>query len=213
MGSLRTPVAHVDGRGSGRDLCRQGHWLVRGQPFTLVDDAVLPPQHRDDALLALERDRPPDQRPDGDEPGLVGGIVQRWGGGLRRTVRSRGTPTLTVTLSVSNIGRGGGGEGGPGGVTTPPPAAYGRSNTSLPLTPPPPCDIPSGCCSFTGPWTVTRSSLRMLRQVAAFCRPLRPVLLLVLFPRSRSPVVGVPGLCWRWPPGLEFWLGPRKVLP
>ena len=61
--------------------------------------------------------------------------------------------------------------------------------------PPPPCDIPSGCCSFTGPWTVTRSSLCMLRQVAAFCRPLRPVLLLVSFPRSRSPVVGVLGLC------------------
>ena len=57
------------------------------------------------------------------------------------------------------------------------------------------CDIPSGCCSFTGPWTVTRSSLRMLRRVAAFCRPLRPVLLLVSFPRSRSPVVGVLGLC------------------
>ena len=34
------------------------------------------------------------------------------------------------------------------------------------------CDIPSGCCSFTGPWTVTCSSLRILRQVAAFCRPL-----------------------------------------
>ena len=64
---------------------------------------------------------------------------------------------------------------------------------SFPL--PPLCDIPSGCCSFTGPWTVTRSSLRMLRWVAAFCRPLRPVLLLVSFPRSRSPVVGVSGLC------------------
>ena len=36
----------------------------------------------------------------------------------------------------------------------------------------------------------------MLRWVAAFCGPLRPVLLLVSFPRSRSPVVGVPGLCW-----------------
>ena len=60
----------------------------------------------------------------------------------------------------------------------------------------PPCDIPSRCCSFTGPWTVTRSSLRMLRRVAVFCRPLRPVLLLVSFPRSWSPVVGVPGLCW-----------------
>ena len=43
-----------------------------------------------------------------------------------------------------------------------------------PLYTPPPCDIPSGCCFFTGPWTVTRSSLRMLRRVAAFCRPLRP---------------------------------------
>ena len=66
---------------------------------------------------------------------------------------------------------------------------------------PPICDIPSGCCFFTGPWTVTRSSLRMLRRVAAFCLPLRPVLLLVSFPRSRSPVVGVPGLFWlRWVP-------------
>ena len=63
---------------------------------------------------------------------------------------------------------------------------------------PPLCDIPSGRCFLTGPWTLTRSSLRMLRRVAAFCRPLRPVLLLVLFPRSRSPVVGVPGLCWMW---------------
>ena len=65
--------------------------------------------------------------------------------------------------------------------------------TELPL-----CDIPSGGGFFTGPWTVPRSSLRMLRRVAAFCRPLRPVLLLVAFPRSRSPVVGVPGLCWMW---------------
>ena len=64
--------------------------------------------------------------------------------------------------------------------------------------PPPLCDIPSGGCFFTGPWTVTRSSLRMLRRVAAFCRPLRPVLLPVSFPRSRSPVVGVVGLCWMW---------------
>ena len=63
------------------------------------------------------------------------------------------------------------------------------------LDPPPLCDIPSGCCSFMGPWTVTRSSLRMLRRVAAFCRSLRPVLLLVSFPRSRSPVVDVLGLC------------------
>ena len=71
----------------------------------------------------------------------------------------------------------------------------GESNPTQPNPPPPPCDIPSGHCFFTGPWTVTRSSLRMLRMVAAFWRPLRPVLLLVPLPRSRSPVVGVPGLC------------------
>ena len=66
-------------------------------------------------------------------------------------------------------------------IPAPPPPMHWR-------TPPPPlCDIPSGCCSFTGPWTVTRSSLRMLRRVAALCRPLQPVLLLVSFPRSRSP--------------------------
>ena len=58
--------------------------------------------------------------------------------------------------------------------------------------PAPLSDIPSGCCSFTGPWTFTRSSFRMLRRVAAFCRPLRPLLLLVSFPPSRSPVV----VCW-----------------
>jgi hypothetical protein len=63
--------------------------------------------------------------------------------------------------------------------------------------PHPLCDIPSGCCSFTGPWTVTRSSLRMLRPVAAFCRPLRPVLLLVSFPQPSSWCAGaVPNVAW-----------------
>ena len=38
----------------------------------------------------------------------------------------------------------------------------------------------------------------MLHRVAAFCRPLRLVLLLVSFPRSRSAVVGVLGLCCTW---------------
>ena len=62
------------------------------------------------------------------------------------------------------------------------------------------CDTLSACCFFTGPWTVTRSSLRLWRRVAAFCRPLRPVLLLVSFPRSWGPVVGVLGLCITPPP-------------
>ena len=48
-------------------------------------------------------------------------------------------------------------------------------------------DIPSGYCFFTGPWTVTPSSLCMLRRVAAFCRPLRPVFLLVSFSHWRGP--------------------------
>ena len=46
----------------------------------------------------------------------------------------------------------------------------GMQRDSLPL-----CYIPSGCSFFTAPWTVTRSSLRVLRWVAALCRPLRCV--------------------------------------
>ena len=88
------------------------------------------------------------------------------------------------------------------------------ASISLPLWPAPPpplCDIPSGCCFFTGPWTVTRSSLRTLRWVAAFCRPLRPVILLVSFPSSRSPVVGVRVLCWIWH-GVPFVHQQRPVV-
>ena len=76
---------------------------------------------------------------------------------------------------------------------------------------PPLCNIPSGGCFPTGPWTVTRSSLRMLRWVAAFCRPLRPVFLLASFPCSRSPVVGVLGLCWMWH-GVPFACQRRPII-
>ena len=86
---------------------------------------------------------------------------------------------IVVERGTNQLQRGWGGGGGGGRSSRPPP---------------PPCDIPSGRCFFTGPWTVTRSPLRMLRRVAAFCRPLRPVLLLVSFPRSRGPVVGVLGV-------------------
>ena len=101
----------------------------------------------------------------------------------RRLLPLTGPPFLST-------GRLMGPSGGPPGAGSP-----GRRRTTALCPLPPLCDIPSGCCSFTGPWTVTRSSLRMLRRVATFCRPLRPVLLLVSFPRSRSPVVGVLGLC------------------
>ena len=81
---------------------------------------------------------------------------------------------VPVTVSLQE---GGGGH---------PPLVVSRSIT----LPPPPCvTFRRGAVSLQGPWTVTRSSLRMLRRVAAFCRPLRPVLPLVSFPRSRSPVV------------------------
>ena len=78
-------------------------------------------------------------------------------------------------------------------------------------TTPPLCDSPSGCCFFTGPWTVTRSSLRMLRRVAAFCRPLQPVLLPVSLLRSQSPVVCVLGLCWMWR-GVPFARQRRPII-
>ena len=55
------------------------------------------------------------------------------------------------------------------------------------------CDIPSGCCFFTGPWTVTRSSLRLLHRVAVFC-VLQPMFLVVSFPYERSPVFGKLGV-------------------
>ena len=51
----------------------------------------------------------------------------------------------------------------------------------------------------------------MLRRVVTFCRPLRPVLLLVSFPRSRSPVVGVLGLCWMWH-GVPFARQRRPII-
>ena len=79
----------------------------------------------------------------------------------------------------------------------------------LTATTTPLCDIPSGCCSFTGPWTFIRSSLRMLHRVFAFCRPLRPVLLLVSFPRSRSPIVGILRMCWLLPGSFDCFGCPR----
>ena len=52
--------------------------------------------------------------------------------------------------------------------------------------------------SLRGPGQSPVLPLRMLCRATAFCRPLRPVLLLASFLRSRSPVVGVLGLCWMW---------------
>ena len=50
-----------------------------------------------------------------------------------------------------------------------------------------------------------------LRRVAAFCRLLRLVLLLVSLPHLRSPVVGVLGLCWMWH-GVPFARQRRPVV-
>ena len=47
-------------------------------------------------------------------------------------------------------------------------STYPRDLNGVALQGTPLCDIPSGCCFFTGPWTVTRSSLRMLRRVAVY---------------------------------------------
>ena len=75
------------------------------------------------------------------------------------------------------------------------PAGEGADAAALQKPPSPPaCDIPSGRCSFTGPWTVTRSALRVLRRGAAFCQPLRPVFFVVSLPRSQGPVVGALGV-------------------
>ena len=57
----------------------------------------------------------------------------------------------------------------------------------------PVCDVSSGCSFLTGPWTVTRASLRMWRGVAAFCRPPGSLVLPLL--RLRGPVVGALGVC------------------
>ena len=62
--------------------------------------------------------------------------------------------------------------------------------------PRPPCVTLRRVAVSLRPWTVTRSSLRVLRRVATLCRPLRPVFLLVSFSCSQGPVVGVLGWCW-----------------
>ena len=68
----------------------------------------------------------------------------------------RGTEMLKVALALAN----------PHGPAWPPPNP----------PPPPRVTFRRVVAPLRGPWTVTRSSLRMLRRVAAFCRPLRPVL-------------------------------------
>ena len=114
------------------------------------------------------------------------GCRAAWAAGAMPATRQRHAPQRHAQGICARhpvglaLGEGGGGGGGD------PQGHRGKPTRQWRGKPCPPCDIPSGCCSFTGPWTVTRSSLRMLRRVAAFCRPLRPVLLLVSFPRFRS---------------------------
>ena len=79
---------------------------------------------------------------------LKGGRGGAWGGGggglNPKSPKVCGPKIAQINISFFPTMKSGSGEGG--GVRPPPPL----------------CDIPSGCCSFTGPWTVTRSSLRML---------------------------------------------------
>ena len=56
-----------------------------------------------------------------------------------------------------------GGSWRPGPRSRPPQAGAFRKQVEKIRHSDPPCDLPSGCCFFTGPWTVTRSSLRTLR--------------------------------------------------
>ena len=84
-------------------------------------------------------------------------------------------------------------------VHLPPTVPLARHKGGLLRENPPSAAPPSPTC---GPTAIThagpRRQLPGSRRAAASCRPLRPVLLLVSFPRSQSPVVGVLGLCWMW---------------
>ena len=112
---------------------------------------------------------------------------------MRALIRQHSLCSEGGALGLSTAGGGGGGRvlQGPHGRTPPPPT----HRKGLKLTGP--------CVTFCRAVVSLRGPgqspvLRMLRRVAAFCRPLRPVLLLVSFPRSRGPAVGVLGLCWMW---------------
>ena len=61
------------------------------------------------------------------------------------------------------MGSRGGGGGGMGGL----PQSHSRRLMAL-SNKPPLCDIWSGCCFFTGPWTVIRSSPRVPRRVTVY---------------------------------------------
>ena len=151
------------------------HWKGRG------GGGALPAAHgRSNTSLAGPR--PPPCRGPNDPPS---GTLRH--GSARARPQQRIPQTLVRGLSAPE--RAAEGRRGPGrrwGRAIPRRYAHGPAPPRCPRTgmhedngkapPPPLCDIPSGCCFFTGPWTVTRSPLRMLRRVAAFCRPLRPVL-------------------------------------
>ena len=80
------------------------------------------------------------------------------------------------------------------------------------VNPPPACDSPSGCCLFTGPWTVSPSHVASGRcfvsaaaagalagVVSVFAEPsswCAGAVLDAAFARQRRPVVGMLGLCW-----------------
>ena len=82
----------------------------------------------------------------------------------------------------------------------PRPASPPKSLHRPPPPSPPLCDMPSGCCSFTGPRTVARSSLRVLRRVSVFGRLLRPGVPRGVVSASAEPI--------RWPTGAVLVAAP-----
>ena len=98
---------------------------------------------------------------------------------------------------------------GPGLVLAPPKSGTAVGivgEWTIPVTPPPPCDIPSGCCSFTGPWTVPgalalagdppppprRANDRVDRRVQTIQRMTRSLVDNVAFPMPHSPDLVLP---------------------
>ena len=192
-GGLEAPSPRGRRRAAQWNSGQEGHTLFRVAAGQGEEGAQLIPPGRTAPRRSPRRSRrcrgPPAASRRARRPRRRGWRPRASGTRGGRTLRRCGAPT-----DARVTGGGGGGLRARPHPTAPPPhpwtpspcgALYGPGGTpavALRRPPPPPvCDIPSRCCLFTGPWTVTRSPLRMSRRVAAFRRPLRPVLLRASF--------------------------------